>query len=422
MTRLWNLPVFRLVATDRCRVAAPWFDWTNGRDATAVLRQHANALERHRFGPPLLFEQELAALLHLVLAGPRALLALRRWGQALRASEGISFHRQWLDLLTCTWRLGLRPQVYYYLGLHRLARREWRHVIDPAELHHLQRDISPPDIHGLEDKLRFHDRASRAGIATPPLLALWRDGRRESAADPEELRRDLFVKRALTYSSTGIMGFRFDATTGEYRDGPRRYSPAGLDALLRRLSYDHVLLVQPWLRNHRDLEDFSTGALCNYRVVTGRHPNGSIEPLVAALRLPVGRGLTCAEPDLTFCAAVEIGTGRLHAAASKDPALGQVLRHPATGRRIEGVVVPRWPELLALARRAHEAWPEFPFVGWDLADTSGGLVVLEGSCLWGGFLAQMSGSPPLGLTSFASIYHSYSRHRGSSPCPFLPGV
>jgi hypothetical protein len=96
----------------------------------------------------------------------------------------------------------------------------------------------------------------------------------------------------------------------------------------------------------------------------------------------------------------------MRAAEAKNPAIGRLTRHPITDQPIEGHTLSCWPELLATAEAAHAHWPEFPFIGWDLVHTSEGIFVLEGSCLWGGTLAQISGSPPLGLTPFADIYLS----------------
>jgi hypothetical protein len=148
--------------------------------------------------------------------------------------------------------------------------------------------------------------------------------------------------------------------------------------------------------------------------VTGRHPNGRVDVLMAALRFPLSSQLTCAEKDTTLCAAVDLKTGRLHAAESKHPGLGRLARHPVSGQLIEGFPVPRWDEMIAHVAAAHVHWPDFPFIGWDISDTSEGLFLLEGSSLWGGFLAQMSGSRPLGLTPFATIYQANLARRGAS--------
>jgi hypothetical protein len=417
MTKLWNLPVLRLIATDRCRVAAPWFAWANDFSDAAVLRRRANALERGKLGATNPIEQIVAACLYLAISLPRIVLALQRWGRDLRTSDHVSYYRQFIHLWICAWRLGLRPQVYYFLGLHRRRHpASWLHVIDPSELHHLQRDVSPVDLNPLEDKMLFTRHALLRGIPAVPVLAIWQDGRLLAAPNPGAFQRDLFVKRALAYGSEGVLGLRFDPATGNHRDDSRSYTPGNLDEKFSAGSYGATLLVQPWLKNHPDLAGFSTAALCNYRIVTGRHPSGRVEILLAALRFPLNSQLTCAEKNTTLCAAVDLITGRLHAAQSKRPGLGRLTRHPVTGQAIEDFAVPRWNEMVAHATAAHAHWPDFPFIGWDVSDTDEGLFFLEGSSLWGGFLAQMSGSRPLGLTPFASIYQANLAKRGTSIC------
>lgn len=426
MTKIWQLPVLRLIATDRCRVAAPWFAWSHGRDHASVLRRRANRLERRKLGMTHPVEQIVGALLYLPLSLPRLFLALNRWGRSLRDTEKISYRRQFLHLCICAWRFNLRPQVYYYLRLHEEKRRKaWSQVIDPSELHHLQREISPADMEPLEDKLHFSNRAATSGLPVIPILAIWQNGR--PLLTPEfpdrDLRRSLFVKRTSSYSSSGIRGFRYNPITEAHHDDRRRYTLEDVRETLQKISVNVTLLVQPWLRNHPDLGGFSTGALCNYRIVTGRLPGGKTEVVLASLRFPIASELTCAEKDTTLCAAVDLSNGTLHAAECKNPRVGRLVRHPRTGQQIEGFIVPRWRDILGLVTGAHAAWREFPFIGWDLADTDDGLFLLEGSCLWGGYLAQMSGNRPLGLTSFGNIYQSQLAHRADSlSCPVLANI
>ena len=415
MTRLWNLPILRVIATDRCRVAAPWFAWTRGYDDASLLRRRANALERRKLGATHPLEQIPAACLYLAISLPRIFLALQRWGRSLRAADRVSYFQQFRHLCFCAWRIGLRPQVYYFLSLHRRRQPEsWLHVIDPSELHHLQRDASPLDLNQLEDKIRFTERAIECGLPVVPVLGIWKNGQLATPIDPSALRRDLFVKRSLGYSSAGIFGLRYHHATENHRDELGHLPEGGIEKLFAANSRDTALLIQPWLKNHPDLAGFSSSALCNYRIVTGRHPNGRVEILLAALRFPLRSQLTCAERDTTLCAAVDLISGRLHAAESKHPGMSRLTHHPVSGQLIEDFVVPRWNEMIAHVTAAHGCWPDFPFIGWDMSDTSEGLFFLEGSSLWGGFLAQMSGSRPLGLTPFAAIYQANLARRGAS--------
>ena len=51
--------------------------------------------------------------------------------------------------------------------------------------------------------------------------------------------------------------------------------------------------------------------------------------------------------------------------------------HPLTGGRIAGRVLPHWQEAVDLAIRAHAAFSEWAVIGWDIAWTPDGPVLLE---------------------------------------------
>ena len=53
--------------------------------------------------------------------------------------------------------------------------------------------------------------------------------------------------------------------------------------------------------------------------------------------------------------------------------------HPDTGVKISGFAIPHWQELLKLSRQLAEMLPEQKYVGWDLALTDEGWVVVEGN-------------------------------------------
>jgi hypothetical protein len=406
---VWSWPVFRLLATDRCRVAAPWFHWATTDDDVSRLRRLAVEQECAAVGASTALERAAAAILYLPLSLGAIVTALRANGVALQTSYGVSRVRQFFDLLAYAWRLGLPPRAYYHLRLHRHPwKRSGRYFFDQSELHHLQRYISPPDIGALEDKERFAARASRHGLPLAPTIAVWRGGRPfqpdGKPAHDGIRRRDLFIKPADGYRSADVVGVRFDRIAGEFYDDTRRWSPRELSTELAGRSRKRTWLVQPWLENRGDLRGFSASALCNVRVVTARKPGGKRLPLMAAFRFPWKSEVSSSEPNVTLCASIDLETGVLRAAEARDPAIGRLVRHPKSGQRIEGFLLKGWPHLLESAFAAHDAWPEFPFIGWDFAFTSRGLVLLEGGPLWGATLAQIAGSGPLGLTAFPRIY------------------
>lgn len=59
-----------------------------------------------------------------------------------------------------------------------------------------------------------------------------------------------------------------------------------------------------------------------------------------------------------------------------------VSEHPDTGVRFEGLVMPEWQAILDICRRAAGLFSGVRSVGWDIALTPQGPVVVEGNALW----------------------------------------
>ena len=79
-------------------------------------------------------------------------------------------------------------------------------------------------------------------------------------------------------------------------------------------------------------------------------------------------------------ASVELETGELGAAKCALQSDVQDLdRHPDTGTKIKGTLVPKWGDVCAAAIRLAEKFPSLNHIGWDLAVTEEGVVVVEGN-------------------------------------------
>ncbi len=62
--------------------------------------------------------------------------------------------------------------------------------------------------------------------------------------------------------------------------------------------------------------------------MTARRADNSIVPLLAAFRLPLGHGITSDNPEVTFCTAVNLETGVLEPAVTKQAARGSFTHYP----------------------------------------------------------------------------------------------
>lgn len=65
--------------------------------------------------------------------------------------------------------------------------------------------------------------------------------------------------------------------------------------------------------------------------------------------------------------------------------------HPITGTKIKGFQVPYWNDILAFAAAAARKIPDMGYIGWDVAVSQNGLVMIEGNDYPGHDLYQMPG-------------------------------
>jgi glutathione synthase/RimK-type ligase-like ATP-grasp enzyme len=89
-----------------------------------------------------------------------------------------------------------------------------------------------------------------------------------------------------------------------------------------------------------------------------------------------------------MCAPIDVNTGIItHVGYDKDRITYK--SHPKTGCPIEGFEIPRWQEAVDMCVTAAERVPQMGYVGWDIAMTNNGPVMVEGNNLPGHDFLQM---------------------------------
>ena len=107
--------------------------------------------------------------------------------------------------------------------------------------------------------------------------------------------------------------------------------------------------------------------------------------------------------------------GKLGVAVGKDVRAGLFTHHPDSQARIEDAVFPYWQQMVDLALLAHERLGAPCFVGWDIALTINGPMVLEGNARFGVDLAQMPQGQPLGETKYGEILWQQITEQAQKP-------
>lgn len=320
---------------------------------------------------------------------------------------------RWLDRGLHMLKLALRdnvpPAEYILYRLHEPGRQQWlRDGLFGPEPQLLsiwlarQNHACWSDI---QDKMRFADLCDRHGLPSIPTLAAYRNGARLYPHGPFIPDQPcLWVKDLEGSRGSGAICWRRDGDRYVDRQGNVTIAPDALETLLQQRD----CLVQPYLVAHPALDALSTGdAVADFRIISGVDPDGQVAIIATQARL--GAGGT--KPRWTIFA--DIGEdGRL-----RNPLLTGYLpltHHPDTDAPISDVLVPFWPQALQLVRRAHggvPAFSRFPLLGWDVAITSEGPVLIETNVGWDGAYPQASGHP-LGGTALLAIALAYLEYTG----------
>lgn len=72
---------------------------------------------------------------------------------------------------------------------------------------------------------------------------------------------------------------------------------------------------------------------------------------------------------------------------------GRYTHHPDTGVKFKGYKIPYWKEVKEIAIRAHQCFPEIYAIGWDIAISEKGPLIIEANRKWGTYHFQYTDGP-----------------------------
>jgi len=329
----------------------------------------------------------LAAAVAWPIALPIAVFIFaRRNASVIAQRSGVSPASQVLGQVEMAARYAIAPFWYYMFELHLAERKKRAHLyltahetIGPA-----YSLLQPPvGADGMDDKIWFAEHCHEKGVRAVPVLMHFSRGERQPLKGGSDVLPDgdLFVK-----PRSGSGGHRMERWDfigqGRYRNAHAQVlTREQLTEKLARQSLKDDFLVQPRLANHPALDDISNGALATVRLLTCRNEQGRAEATNAAFRMAIGNSVVDNFHQGGLATAVDLQTGVIGMASDIGitPDVGWRDTHPVSGARFAGRTLPHWPEVVALAVRAHEAFPHRVVVGWDVAMLADGAVIIEGN-------------------------------------------
>ena len=183
-----------------------------------------------------------------------------------------------------------------------------------------------------------------------------------------------------------------DGTGGKGVEKLFRKDYPDLEALYNTLKAGNTGVVEEVLAQHPDLDRLNPCSINTLRIVTILNESG---PHIVYAHIRIGNGGRPVDNLHSggMFAPLDMDTGRVqYPGYDKDRKTYTV--HPQTGVAIEGFQVPLWDEAKALCQEAARLVPQMRYVGWDVAVTPTGPVLVEGNNLPGYDILQMPPHTP----------------------------
>lgn len=114
--------------------------------------------------------------------------------------------------------------------------------------------------------------------------------------------------------------------------------------------------------------------------------NNDVKLLGASLRIGNGGHVDNAAQGGIF-ASIDITNGKLDSVAFNNPG-EKFEKHPITNHPIEGFQIPLWEEVIKMCKNAALEVPDVRCVGWDVAISEKGPILIEGNDRWSRFVWQ----------------------------------
>jgi glutathione synthase/RimK-type ligase-like ATP-grasp enzyme len=311
----------------------------------------------------------------------------------------------WLQLqeLTELYRLYHYPPYQYFKhGLYLESfDGNFRNFLPPEWIHRFRNSINPKQYRlAVIDKKKFTDKMSKSGFVVPQNLAyisrsrdiLNMNGVKVSLKELlswllETGNTQTFFKPTTGGGGRGV--FKALATEEHFLINKKAINETALFNLLFANNRYMNYLVQPFLIQHSLLNSINPAAVNTIRIDTFVNEDETVHNGAA---LKIGSGTSWADNWAAggFICQIHLETGELGAQATSKAKYGRhiVLRHPITGFEFSGVRLPFWEETKQLVKAAASLFLPLRALGWDVAITEQGPVIIEANHDYDIFLLQ----------------------------------
>lgn len=267
------------------------------------------------------------------------------------------------DMALCAFRHQAGYHDYTIFGMYDMTEEQRKNILTRGKNQQYIEALNPPeDRHYFENKTEF--------------LKLFA---RESGREFLDLTNATFDDFEAFFQRHGQMIAKPEA--GLWGRDVEKVDPeeeGSVVALYNRLKTGGQTLIEEVLEQHVAVDALYPDAVNTVRMVTMTDDKGSPHLLYAAMRLGRSGSVIDNFHSGGLIVPIDLKKGHLVGVAANQQ--GEFFEsHPDTGIRFDGYFLPYWKELLALTSKVTKKVPSIRFVGWDLAITPKGPVLVAGT-------------------------------------------
>ena len=318
----------------------------------------------------------------------------------------LSFLESYRRLAWLKEKQGYRVHEAFRIGLldPKLKKEQFDRFISRKQLIEVQSKLSPVRLASLlTDRAQFTLYTDALGFPTPKVLGmLWPrysgvDEHGKSLSQVSDwiqyfdarLTGEFVTKSCGDHYGASVCLYKRVGDEFENLASHQRFSVEGLYAELLIQGRKHGVIIQERVRNHPALIELSQNeTLQTIRVVTFIDGSDNFTVLHALFR-PVATDEVIDNYNNydggVLLARVDVDSGKIirtHFMRDDIPGASIVDKHPATGVRFSGFQLPDWDAAMDCIREAAFKMRPMRTVGWDLALTPSGPVIIEGNAFF----------------------------------------
>ena len=298
---------------------------------------------------------------------------LERLHQAWAENKPSSSEREWYDYLGCYMIYGVLPDEYINFRFGQLNDAGRRAFITEFSRFSVYNACNrPEDCHYFDNKYETY-KLLKEYYGRDAILI-------NSATKADDINqfvldhRRFICKPLKLYCGIGV----------EIIDAAKYDSPA---SLLLYIQNKGECIAEELIQQSYDVAQFHKESVNTVRIPAFRTDEG-VRILTPQFKAGTGESVVDNAYAGGLLAAVDKNAGIVTTVAV-DVRGNEYLRHPDTGVVFPGFQLPDWEQALSLVEKSMRAKPQIRFVGWDLAHTDKGWVVVEGNHE-GQFCSQMA--------------------------------